>query len=55
MNYDEKNHLDFTRYYDKIITFFYIRDLIRYLRDYLKHYSQYLIYQIRRHKLYKSL
>lgn len=38
MTHDE-SHLEYARCYDKIASSYYIRDLIRYLRDYLKHYS----------------
>ena len=37
-------HSRFARCFDKISTFWYIRDLSKHLRDYLKHCSQYLIY-----------
>ena len=32
-----KNHEDFARCYEKISTFYYIRSLIKYLREYFKH------------------
>ena len=53
MTYDD-NHLEYARCYDQIALSYYIRDLSRYMRDYLKHCSKCQIYQIRRHKLYDS-
>ena len=51
----DDSHSDFARCYEKIATFYYIRDLIRYLRNYLKHCSKCQTYQTRRHKFYDSL
>ena len=48
-------HFDFARCFDRISASWYIRDLSRYLRDYLKHCSQCQIYQTRRHVSYDSL
>ena len=52
--YDD-THFNFVRCYDKMISFYYIRDLIRYLCDYLRYCLKCQIYQIRRHKSYDSL
>ena len=35
-----ENHDDFARCYEKISTFYYIKDLIQYLREYFKHCSK---------------
>ena len=43
MIYNE-NYNDFARCYEKISTFYYIRNLIRYLRKYLKHCLKYQIF-----------
>ena len=43
------NHSNFARYYEKITFIYYIRDLTRYFRDYLKYCSKCQIYQTRRH------
>ena len=53
--HDNDTHSEFARCYEKIVSFYYIRDLIRYLRNYLKHCSKCQIYQTRRHKSYESL
>ena len=54
MTHDD-SHLEYARCYDQIASSYYIRDLSRYLRDYLKHCSKCQIYQTRRHKLYDFL
>ena len=54
MTHDD-SHLEYARCYDQIVFSYYIRDLSRYLRDYLKHCSKCQIYQTRRHKFYDSL
>ena len=51
----DDSHFEYARCYDQIASSYYIRDLSRYLRDYLKHCSKCQIYQTRRHKLYDSL
>ena len=51
----DDDHVDYVRCFEKISFFYYIRDLSRYLRDYLKHCSQCQIYQTRRHASYDSL
>ena len=51
--YDE-NHVEFARCYEKIASFYYIRDLSRYLRNFLKHCSKCQIFQTRRHRFYDS-
>ena len=42
--YTIEGYIGFTRYYERIAGSWYIRRLIRYLRDYLKHYPEYLVY-----------
>ena len=51
----DNNHFDFARCYEKISTFYYIRDLFKYFWNYLKHCFKCQTYQIRRYKPYKSL
>ena len=51
----DEDHSDFAKNYDKISASWYIRDLAKYLRDYLKHCSECQIYQIKRHLSYDSL
>ena len=36
-----ETHFDFVKCYEKMILLYYIRDLIRYLRNYLKHCFKY--------------
>ena len=38
--HDNDTHFEFARCYEKIVFFYYIRDLIKYFRDYLKHCSK---------------
>ena len=49
------NHSKFARCYEKIFSIYYIRDLSRYLRNFLKYCSKCQIYQTRRHKFYDFL
>jgi len=51
----DNNYLEYARYFDKIFVLYFVRELFKYLRVYLKHCSQYQIYQTRRYKLYKFL
>ena len=51
----DNNHSNFARCYNKIATFYYIRDLFKYLKNYFKHCFKYQTYQTRRHKSYDSL
>ena len=51
----DDSHSGFVRCYDKITVFYYIRDLFKYLRDFLKHCFKCQAYQTRRHKFYDSL
>ena len=53
--HDNDTHFEFARCYEKIVSFYYIRGLIRYLRNYLKHCLKCQIYQTRRHKSYEFL
>ena len=41
---DESEHLEFVKCYERVSTSWYIRELSRYLRDYLKHCSKCQIY-----------
>lgn len=49
------SHLGFVRLYDGISALWYIRELARYPRDYLKHCPGCQIYQTRRHPVYGFL
>ena len=49
-----ENHIDYARCYDKIFVSYYIRELFKYFRNYLKHCSKCLIYQTKRHRFYDS-
>ena len=51
----DDNHSNFARCYDKIAIFYYIRDLFKYLKNFLKHCFKCQTYQTRRHKFYNSL
>ena len=51
----DDSHSNFARCYDKIAISYYIRDLFRYLKDFLKHCFKCQTYQTRRHKSYDSL
>ena len=50
-----EEHVDYSRCYDKISFNYYIRELFKYFRDYLKHCSNCLMYQTKRHRFYDSL
>ena len=49
-----ESHVEFARCYEKIASSYYIRDLSRYLRDFLKHCFKCQIFQTRRHRSYDS-
>ena len=51
----DNSHSDFARCYEKITVFYYIRDLFKYFKNFLKHCSKCQTYQTRRHKFYDSL
>ncbi len=51
----DKHHSEFIKCYDIIFAFWYIHDLIKHLRKYLRHCFKCQIYQTRRHKSYDSL
>ena len=48
-------HFGYARCYEIVLFNYYIRDLIRYLRNYLKYCFKYQMFQTRRHKLYDFL
>ena len=50
----DKNHVEFARCYEKIVSFYYIRNLSRYLDNFLKHCFKCQMFQIRRHRSYDS-
>ena len=52
---ENDSHFEFVRCYEFIFVFYYICELFKYFRNYLKHCFKCLIYQIRRHKSYESL
>ena len=49
------DHFDFTKCYERVAVSYFIRDLFKQLRDYLRHCSNCQIHQIRRHKSYDFL
>ena len=51
----DDDHSDYVKCFEQIFAFWYIRNLNRYLRDYLKHCSQCQMYQIRRHVSYEFM
>ena len=51
----DKNHFDFDKTYQQIICAWYIQELTKHVKNYLKHCSKCKINQIKRHKLYESL
>ena len=53
--YSEDTHSEYARCYETVSFNYYIRDLIRYLRDYLKHCSKCQVFQTKRHKSYGFL
>ena len=50
-----EGHMGFARCYERVASSWYIRGLTRYLRDYLKHCPECLVYQTRRHAPYGSM
>ena len=50
-----EGHMGFARCYERVAGSWYIRGLTRYLRDYLKHCPECLVYQTRRHAPYGSM
>jgi hypothetical protein len=55
MIYNECDHIDFYRAYDRIRASLYLHKLIKYFRTYIEYYPEYRIYQIFRHKPYGIL
>jgi hypothetical protein len=53
--YDERNHIDFYRAYDRIRASLYLHKLAKRFRTYIEYCSEYRIFQIFRHKFYKIL
>ena len=51
----DDSHSNYARCYDKIAISYYIRELFKYLKNFLKHCSKCQTYQTRRHKFYDSL
>ena len=51
----ERSHSDFNSCFEIISRFWYIRELTRQLRDYIRHCSECLIMQTRRHKSWENL
>ena len=51
----DNDHQDFDRTYKKIIFSWYVRNLTKHFKIYIKHCSQCKINQIKRHKSYESL
>ena len=50
----DENHVEFARCYEKIASSYYIRNLFRYLRNFLKHCFKCQIFQIHWHCFYDS-
>ena len=50
-----EGHLGFARCYDRVSSSWCIKGLTRYLRDYLKHCPECLVYQTRRHSPYGAM
>jgi hypothetical protein len=55
MAYDEYDHTDFHRAYDRIRASLYLYKLAKRLRIYIEHYFKYRIHQTFRHKFYEIL
>ena len=51
----DDEHANYAKCFEEMFVSYYIRDLSRYLRDYLKHCSKCQMYQIRKHASYDSL
>ena len=52
---ESNDHSEFDHFYERINSFWYIKELIRYLKNYIAHCSQCKINRIRRHKSYEFL
>ena len=52
---DSNDHSEYAKCYEQIVSTWYIRDLIRQLRDYLKYCSKCQINRIKRHQSHDSL
>jgi hypothetical protein len=55
MIYDERDHINFHRAYDRIRISLYLYKLIKRLRIYIEYYFKYRTYQIFRYKFYEIL
>jgi hypothetical protein len=55
MVYDEYDHINFYRVYDRIRISLYLYKLAKRFRTYIEYYSEYRIYQIFRYKFYRTL
>ena len=54
--YDLVNdYSNFDKYYKRVMSFYFIRELIKQLRDYFRHCLNCQIHQIRKHKFYDFL
>ena len=53
LTHDEIDYFNYAKCYEQIAFFWYIRDLSRYLRDYLQHCSQCKTYQTKKHVSYE--
>ena len=51
----DDEYVDYVKCFEQMFVLYYIRDLFRYLRNYLKYCSKCQIYQIKRHAFYNSL
>ena len=51
----DDEHANYVKCFEKMFASYYIRDLSRYLRDYLKYCSKCQMYQIKKHASYDSL
>ena len=51
----DDEYANYVKCFEKMFASYYIRNLSRYLRDYLKHCSKCQIYQIKKHSSYDSL
>ena len=51
----DDEHANYVKCFEEMFASYYIRDLSRYLRDYLKHCSKCQMYQIKKHASYDSL
>ena len=51
----DENHFEFDKIYQQIISSWYVQDLIKHVKSYIKHCSKCNINQTRHHKSYESL